>query len=783
MKIREFLIITAAFLGITIIFFYKFFLFGHIPFPGDLLVSEYKPWRTYSYLGYNPGSYPHKAQYFDTLRQLYPWRTLATDELKNNRIPLWNPYNFSGSPLLANTQSGVLYPLTLIYWAFSQPIAWAFLVLLQPLLAAIGTYLYCRSIQLKPPSAFFAGITYAYCMFMITFLEYNSINHVALWLPFLLYFLENIVRKWSTRFVILFELCATSAALAGHLQIFMYVMIFSGAYLFVRLKTTKKRWDIATTILFLLPFGLSAIQLFPTAELIGLAARAPQQYTFLIEKLLLQPYQLALFLSADLFGNPATHNYLINDAYPGNAIYIGIVPFLMALWGLKTWGTQLLVRLFGCFSLILLLFMLRSPISEIFYKIPLAFFSTASPTNAIFLLSFCLSILGAFGMENWLTRTDKTSKKILAAVLGGLFVLWLARFTSPHMISQKNLLFSTAIFGVATTIIQIGQRWEKGKKYLFLALIAITIADNWYFFQKFNSFVPRALVFPTANIFSWLSTHANNNRFWGVGNANIEANFATQYRLFTPDGYDPLYPKTYGEFLGAAKNGKLTTTFDNQTRSDAVIPSDMSGGFMNNPMRKKILDTLGIKYILDRTENASDERTFPPDTFRLAYESGGWKIFENLTSLPRARMIQNYTVVQDKATFEQKFFDPTFDIAQTILLRKEPDLTITSQESRGIATISSYMPNEVVIETSAVSNQLLILSDTYFPGWKVWIDNKQSEILVANWTLRAVAVPHGNHTVVFRYDPISFSIGTKTSMISILALVGLCVWKIKKKNL
>jgi len=114
-------------LVITILFFYKTFFLGLLPFPGDLLISEYQPWKSYSYLGYNPGSYPSKKQYFDTLRQIYPWRTFVNHELKQGKIPLWNPYNFSGQPLLANLQSQVFYPLTVFYFVFAQPIAWSIL--------------------------------------------------------------------------------------------------------------------------------------------------------------------------------------------------------------------------------------------------------------------------------------------------------------------------------------------------------------------------------------------------------------------------------------------------------------------------------------------------------------------------------------------------------------------------------------------------------------------------------------------------------------------------------
>src|SRR5258706_14461066 len=98
MKQKEIIFALIVFLFITAVFFYKTFLYGFIPFPGDLLISEYNPWKTFSYLGYAPGGYPNKAQYFDVIRQLYPWKTLSISLLKRGIFPLCNPYDFSGSP-------------------------------------------------------------------------------------------------------------------------------------------------------------------------------------------------------------------------------------------------------------------------------------------------------------------------------------------------------------------------------------------------------------------------------------------------------------------------------------------------------------------------------------------------------------------------------------------------------------------------------------------------------------------------------------------------------------
>ncbi len=760
---------------IAVVFFYKSVFLGRIPFPGDLLVAEYKPWRTYSYLGYNPGSYPHKAQYFDTLRQLYPWRTFSLSETQKKTIPLWNPHNFAGSPHAANSQSAVYYPFNIFYALLSQPAAWTVIMILGTFLSSLGTYLYVRAIGLSSKGSLLSAVAYGYSMFVTTFLEYNSIHHVILWLPFLLLAIEHLTRTMRPGWVLLYCISATSAAFGGHLQIFVYIMIFSGIYFLWKIRGYPKRVKPIHVLVYSLPFGLAAIQLIPTLELISHSARAPQEYRFLIDSLLIQPYQLALYFVADLFGNPATHNYRITDSYPGNSVYVGLVTFIFSILALKSWKNAY-VRFFGKTAFVLLLLMTRSPITEQLYRIQIPFFSTASPTNAIFLVSFALSVLGGFGLDLWLTKNQKYTKRIVLAVGAAFVLFWLASRVDPSGISAKNLLFSTALYIATISLIIFGNLVSASRKFLAIGLIVIAVADGWYFFQKFNPFVPRELVFPPAEIINWLSKNAEYNRFWGVQNAAIEANIATQYALYSPDGYDPLYPKLYGEFLGLARNGHLTDKFTNRTRSDAVIPSE-DNTILIDPVRKKVLDLLAVQYILDRTENANSENTFPPDTYKLTFEDNGWKIFKNTGSLPRSYLVNAYETYADAHEFESLF--ENFDPHNTVLLKQPFSLALDSTKSAGIATITAYTGTHVTIRTDAPSPQLLVLSDTYFPGWTATIDNKPTEIYRANWAMRAVIVPQGTHTVEFRYTPSSFSFGLKSTMMSLIITAGLCfsAWK------
>src|SRR4030042_1544751 len=325
-------------LTVFVFFFHKTVFSGLIPFPGDLLVSEFKPWSTYSYLGYNPGSIPNKAQYADTIRQLYPWRKLAIDEFKSGRFPLWNPYNFSGSPLLANYQSAVFYPLNILFFIFVFNAAWTILVVIQPLLASLFTYLYCRRIGLGKPASLTAAITFGYSLFMSVFLEYNPICQAMLWLPLSLYAIEGLSSAINRRDLIVLTFSVVASAFAGHLQIFAVSLVFITAYWLSKIIPVRsKRITVQGNAIFgaaviLLSLGVCAIQFLPTLELISLSARVSQPYDFLVNALLVQPRQILMSFIPDLFGNPVTRNYFEAGAYPGRALYAGIVPLIFTAY-------------------------------------------------------------------------------------------------------------------------------------------------------------------------------------------------------------------------------------------------------------------------------------------------------------------------------------------------------------------------------------------------------------------------------------------------------------------
>lgn len=738
MKKKELIIILLALFFVTAFFFYKFFLFGQSPFPGDLLISEYSPYKYYSFLDYNPGSYPNKAQYFDVIRQLYPWKMLAIEMWKSGQIPLWNPYNFAGSPLLANNQSAVFYPLNVLFFVFKPALSWSLYIIIQPFLACLFTYLYVRRIGLKTFASLFASVAYGFSLFMSVFLEYGNYGHSFLWLPLILYSIDLYFAKNKYAGLLLAGSIAC-LIFAGHLQIAFAVLVISFCYAchtFLFQQHRKAKSMVLLLLFFLSGIGAASVQLFPTLELLQNSARVSHSIENIMQNFLIAPTQYILLLVPDFFGNPATRNYLLKDSYPGNALYIGILPVIFAVYALLFTKKDTYLKFFGLSIVVVLLFITQSPLAKIFYSLRLPVVSTSSPGNYIFLLSFCMAVTAGIGLDGWVKKFDK---KILVPIFLVLFT-FLSAFILAKILHasyiHKQLLLSFGISMVSIIAVAGLLVVKKQKAAIFLTIILC--ADLFYFFIKFNPFVPPALMYPRTEIGVFIQKTAGNNRVIGYKGANIDSNFATKLKIYSPEGYDPLYPKIYARYL--------STKDDFSSRSDAVVSFTDNNDAPDSEKRLQTLNELSVKYILNRVENGATEHTFPPAIFQPIYTDAGWQVYENKNALPRA-----YVESLDG-------------------------------KERISADIIQNEPNKVRISLS--DNQTagrLVLSDTFYPGWKVFVDGQERSLFIANGTFRGVSVLKGDTIAEFVYKPVSFSIGLSLTIMSILIAIGASVLINKKK--
>jgi len=790
-------IVILFFLSLVGCLFYKTIIYGQIPFPGDLLLSEYAPFRHTEYFGYAAGGIPSKGQYFDVVRELYPWKTLVIESIKQKTLPLWNPYSFAGTPLLANYQSQVFYPLGILYLVLPQSIAWTIMVMLQIFLGLVFTYLFARVIGLSLPAAIVAAIAFNLSSFSSVWIEFNTVWHTILWLPLLLYIIERGIsqKKLSLKQQLVFIFALFSSMTAGHPQDFINTFLFLTLYLLFRVltntewkKNEKFIFAVKTMVpIIAIPFLLASIQLLPTIELFTLSARVPHDVGHILSTMLIQLWQLPLIIYQDFFGNPATKTYTIPDTYVGKTLSIGVTGFMLAIWSQiskrKNWHTSF----FTITAFVMLLLSIRSPFTAFVYQFPIPILSTGTPTRNLFILLFALSILAGFGIETLIRKEYQLKKPIIISFIT-LCITWLVVVLLPKfvpflvpLVLKKSAMIITALL-LSSLALSIATRYKKIFVYGFIVLMALELS---YSFLKFNPFVPSSFLYPENEVFTYLQKNAGLYRSWGYGTARYESNLNAQYYTYSTDGTDPLNLKLYNQFMQGSKDGYLSRIFSRSTRSDAgFAPGYGARDLPDNPYRLRIMDVTGVKYVLDRPENPKDNFTFDTSRFKpVTTLKNNYILFENILVYPRAFLASKYQTYTSVDSFEKQFFSKDFNPRTTLLLPSGTTPIPVQKTDNATATIISYKPEKVVIQTESDAPQLLFLSDAYAPGWTATIDTKQTEVFRANYAFRAVAVPEGSHTIRFIYTPVSVQLGIIGTGIGIGILgIFICLGAMKRRK-
>lgn len=801
MKTKGYVFVFLLFVGISFLFFYKAIFWGFIPFPGDLLVGEYAPYSSYSFLGYSPGGYPNKAQDFDVLKLLYPGKEFAIEIFKKGEFPLWNPYNFSGNPHLASLQAGSFYPLNIIFFILPFISAWLIYIIIQPILAGIFTFLLLRELRLSIKSALFGGITFAFSSYFVVWMEYGNIGHSILWLPLLMWLCLKNLQKTSVVYSFILILALTFSILAGYIQTTFYLFISLFAFVVFALAVrNRKRWFTKLLIfipIFILPILLSAIQLLPMVELLFNSARSSYPTSSFL-KLLVPQFHLATLFVPDFFGNPATRNYWLSGTYIERVSYIGVLPLFFAAYGLFRKRT-VFTWFFTAMLAMVYLLTFDTFIARVFYSLNIPFISTAVPSRMMYLLSFSASILAAFGLNSFENSKRTKSFFKVICIMGGIYgFLWAFIFIAPIIfknapwvlnltVAKRNLILPSVIFLIGMALLLFSYQSGRVKKYIFIAVLTLTIFDLFYFFQKITPFAPKESIYPQTEVFTHLKNIQGINRSWGYGSGHIEDNIQTHEKLFSPGGYDALHIKRYGELASASKDGTIA---DPPPRSDVnLAPGYGPDDLKSNYYRQRALNLLGVKYILNKIEPQNtdikpDYQAFPEDTYKLVWQKGPWQIYENKKALPRVFLASDYIVQKDRNKIIKMIFNQKFNLRDRIILEEDILKKMEfSKDKNARVVVKMYSPNKVVLQTNATSNMFLFLSDNYFPGWKVNVDGKSERIYRANYSFRAVPVEKGSHEMVFWYYPDSFDLGLKISLITLVGLLlATFILKVKKIN-
>jgi hypothetical protein len=185
-----------------------------------------------------------------------------------------------------------------------------------------------------------------------------------------------------------------------------------------------------------------------------------------------------------------------------------------------------------------------------------------------------------------------------------------------------------------------------------------------------------------------------------------------------------------------------------------------------------------------------DERqmAFPitPDSTVERVDYFDVKLYDRQTALPRAYLVPQATVMDGPET-AARLADPAFDPRQEAVLAPSGTASALTQFAGGsvMSAVGFELdaPEHIRLSVNGVAPGVLVLSDSWFLGWRATLDGQDVPIERANILFRAVQVPTGAHTVEFRYEPRSLRLGAMVSGGSVVAVlmlaVGVTFWRRK----
>ena len=218
-----------------------------------------------------------------------------------------------------------------------------------------------------------------------------------------------------------------------------------------------------------------------------------------------------------------------------------------------------------------------------------------------------------------------------------------------------------------------------------------------------------------------------------------------------------------------------------------VAPGYGTNDLSNNFYRQRVLNLLGVKYVLNQDTGllpgfSPDSATFPSDTYKLIWQNSPWQVYENKQALPRFFIASDY-LVENHSQILSSVYNKNINLRKTVLLGEKP-ISKIDKNAKGAVKLISYSPNTVKFQAVSTGNTILFLSDNYYPGWQGFVDGKETKIYRADYTFRAIILPKGLHDIVFSYYPASFVLGIKIffAALALLILSVLGIKKYEKKN-
>lgn len=749
-----------------------------------------------------------------------PGRLWIADSLRHGIIPFWCSLTQCGVPAAGQPLFGVFYPLNWIYLLSNVELAIRIWFALHLAVAGLSFYAFAREWRFVIAAAMFGAISFMFSMYVVTWMEFAHGFCSMVWGPLGLFFITRIVlrsvgQKGRVGFGALvaqngFSLVGFGVVSALQIlasgEFFYYATLFNSAYiLFLWIAFGNLRGALKSALLLaasgLVGVAMSMPQLALTLELVSFSDRSSNMDS-LAAICSAHPLVFLTFLAPYLFGFPGYPSaYWAPQIYEFalGGCYVGVIPILSAffvgvLFRRKLKGRYLRLALFFLIVGAAGLIMAAGKFTPV-YGFMHGWFPGLThlrfPTKFFLFTTYAAVGLGMVGIQVLLLSGTKRLGRLRISLIGSVTVgamvclgylwvqfnhglpVWLTGAAAPsaaeHFSPVLRDLKISALFCLLTLGF-FGLRiwWRLPLFSLSAGLLVAVFLNLWIVGRQVHPAVESGIHERTTER---LQREIPHDQLYRV---------ASTYEMIQ----QWLYGERRIEIIDWARESfGMAYWFRSNIPTVATCATSLAryrtlyNLLWGSEYSEKLADLLCVRYVIAGNPYQAILWQGAPRDF---------KIFQRPTARPRVFLVGDWKVAHDDQTALQTMLDPGFDPSRECVISTDQFIAAPEFWSRRCDpdAVKKFtdLQNEVDLEVSVADRSLLVLEDSWFPGWRAIVDGAEQPIYRVNYMFRGVFLPEGVHHVSFVYRPTHWTLGVCSFVFSVFCCLALLIWPALKNS-
>ena len=747
----------------------------------------------------------------------YPMKHFLASTVRAGQLPLWNPWVAGGEPFFASLQPGLLYPGSLVLYGLPMPAAFDWLVVLHYPLAGAGMALLLRRWGHGWPGALTGGIAFMLGGFFVSLGNFvNNLQTVA-WVPWLLLSWDRVMDEERVRDLLWFAVLCGIAFLGGEPQMLALALLLVLVHGLVRAEGRKLgggRQAAAFAIAGVLALLLVSVQLLPFAEYVSHSVRTlPIEIEYASSRSL-DPagswhFLLPPALRAGAYGfstryMASTEVPWILSVYPGATVLVLATIGVFRGRGFRWTAFWVVVAATG----ILLALGSHSPLYRALFDWVPPFRPFRYPEKFLLPVSLAVSVLAAQGADRWLGRDASRSTRYAGggASLGTRAAVWgptlcvAALYASLAVwLRAGDSLFSGACEGWLDGALLCQAPRDAGPLYadisgrIAILIVCLAVVTGLHRFGRLRRGLASTLLVALVAV--------------DLGMAHRDVNPSVDSDIYVTPPWAaqaldaPMTPRGEVRYRGspqAAAMGSVVKVRGAWELSNMYLDFQAMGPNVGQIFGFPMQDGLqGVELLSVALTHEAAMRAWSDDPLRFlramnvgyyADATAGADSINGLTlvashpelpirlhavsdPVPRLYLVNRAERRDGPAGALRRVLEDDFPLGRSAVLETEvpvpPDPAAT-----GEVLERDFRASGVSARVRATGPMLAVLSDRWYPGWKVTVNGEEARLLRANGVFRAVAVPAGESSLEFRFEPGSVRLGAVFSALGLLVLVS-----------